>query len=68
MAQVSVISISNIPGCPQPFCDTVWGPKLVVNAGTPACSGVNHQNSKKMMISKNVSKHIMVTFFFSVCN
>lgn len=61
MAQVSVTPVSNIPACPQPICDTLWGPRLLVTLGTPTCSGVSHQTGK--IERENVSKHIIVTAF-----
>lgn len=54
--------VSNVPGCPQPICDTLWGPELLVTLGTPACSGVSHQIRK--IETENVSKHVIATAFF----
>lgn len=37
---------SNILGCPQPACNTVWAPELVVFVGTPASFGLGHNSEK----------------------
>lgn len=44
--EVPVIPLSNIPGCPQPACDTVRAPELVVFVGTPASFGLSHNSEK----------------------